>query len=123
MASGICLIAPPVSRENRPLPLALLCLSGVLAAQGTDCRILDFNLDVRLNPELEGEAFFAYAISKIRATGCRLFGITSLCANYPLTLRLAALIKEKIPDAIVILGGPQASSVYAQTLRNFPGWI
>jgi len=85
-----------------------------------DCRILDFNLDVRLNPELAGDAFFEHAIAKIRNTGCRLFGITSLCANYPLTLRLAALIKSEVPGSIVILGGPQASSVYARTLRKFP---
>ena len=119
-ATGICLIAPPVSRENRPLPLALLCLGGVLAERGINCQILDFNLDVRQNHELAGERFFDYARMSILATGCRLFGITSLCANYPLALRLAALIKAAVPGSIVVFGGPQASSVYEQTLRKFP---
>jgi len=95
-------------------------LGGVLREQGVGCQLLDFNLAVLQSPDLAGEKFFEFARAEIKATGCRLFGITSLCANYPLALRLAALIKETVPGSIVIMGGPQASSVYKQTLQKFP---
>ncbi|MBI5379947.1 MAG: B12-binding domain-containing radical SAM protein, partial [Nitrospirae bacterium] len=71
-------------------------------------------------PDLAGEAFFDYAREEIRKTDALLFGLTSLCSNYPLTLRLASLIKETVPGARVVLGGPQASAVFARTLEKHP---
>jgi radical SAM superfamily enzyme YgiQ (UPF0313 family) len=48
------------------------------------------------------------------------FGFSSICSSYPLTLRLAREAKRLNPEARIILGGPQASVVDVPTLRAFP---
>ncbi len=120
MGPHICLIAPPLTRTTRSLPLGLLSLGGALMERGVSVSLLDFNLAYQRDEELIEERFFDYARDEIIRSGAVLFGITSLCSNYPLALRLASLIKESIPDSMVVLGGPQASLVYEETLLKFP---
>ncbi len=115
----ICLIAPPVTRQSKSLPLGLLALGGALKARRISASLLDFNIAFLQSQDLIEERFFNYAREEIRKSGALLFGITALCANYPLALRLASIIKETVPGALVILGGPQASAVYEQTLHKF----
>jgi radical SAM superfamily enzyme YgiQ (UPF0313 family) len=47
------------------------------------------------------------------------FGLSSICSSYPLTLRLADDIRRLSPHALVILGGPQASVVDVATMKAF----
>ncbi len=120
MGPHICLIAPPLTRTARSLPLGLLSLGGALRKRGISVSLLDFNFAYQQDEELIEERFFDYARDEIIRSGAILFGITSLCSNYPLALRLASLIKESIPDSMVVIGGPQASLVYEETLLKFP---
>jgi radical SAM superfamily enzyme YgiQ (UPF0313 family) len=43
-----------------------------------------------------------------------------MCSGYPLTLRIAKLVKESRPNKSIVIGGPQASVVAEPTLRAFP---
>ncbi len=120
--SPLCLIAPPLTRpkDRVVMPMGLLALGGALRARGVPVQLLEFNLAIHQCPDLAGDAFFDYAREALRKSGAALFGLTSLCSNYPLTLRLAALIKDVVPESRIVLGGPQASAVYARTLERYP---
>jgi radical SAM superfamily enzyme YgiQ (UPF0313 family) len=65
-------------------------------------------------------SFFRFAVQRLRRVAADLFGFSSICSSYPLTLRLAAEIKRRRPAAWVVLGGPQASVVDMATLHAFP---
>jgi radical SAM superfamily enzyme YgiQ (UPF0313 family) len=64
--------------------------------------------------------FFPFVIEHLRAMDFDVFGLSSICSSYPLTLRLANEIKRQNPGATVVVGGPQASVVDVATLQAFP---
>ncbi len=49
-----------------------------------------------------------------------IYGFSSICSSYPLTIRIAKALKTLQPSATVLFGGPQASVVDIQTLAAFP---
>ncbi len=49
-----------------------------------------------------------------------LYGFSSICSTYPLSIRVARAIKRSRPYATVLFGGPQASVVDVATLAAFP---
>jgi radical SAM superfamily enzyme YgiQ (UPF0313 family) len=49
-----------------------------------------------------------------------IFGFSSICSSYPLSIRIAECVKREMPDCTILLGGPQASVVDLQTLAAFP---
>jgi len=65
-------------------------------------------------------SFFAYIIEHLKPLSFDVFGFSSICGSYPLTLRLARDVRRSNPDAWIILGGPQASVVDVATMREFP---
>ena len=67
-----------------------------------------------------GELFFPFAAAHLRECSADVFGLSSICNSYPLTLRLAGEIRRLNPQATIVLGGPQASVVDVATLRAFP---
>jgi radical SAM superfamily enzyme YgiQ (UPF0313 family) len=68
----------------------------------------------------EGIEFCPYAARQIQKLSADVFGFSTICGSYPLTLRLARTVSETHPDASIILGGPQASVVDVATLESFP---
>lgn len=56
----------------------------------------------------------------IAASGADIYGFSSICSSYPLTIRIAACIKRLRPGCTILLGGPQASVVDLPTLAAFP---
>jgi radical SAM superfamily enzyme YgiQ (UPF0313 family) len=64
--------------------------------------------------------FFPFVVEHLRAADFDVFGLSSICSSYPLTLRLAHEIKRQNPHATVVVGGPQASVVDVATLQAFP---
>lgn len=66
------------------------------------------------------DEFARFACDEILRHDVPVFGFSSICSSYPLTLRIAKLVKEGRPDCTVVLGGPQASVVDLQTLAAFP---
>ncbi len=136
----ICLISPPTvtefnerqvaeSEANRLIaehaPMGILSLAAVLERCGVTPHIVDLN---RLYYEYlscgtarcKSDGFAAYAMPRLTAESFDVFGFSTICSTYPLTLRLAEAVKHTQPGATVMLGGPQASVVDVATLKAFP---
>jgi radical SAM superfamily enzyme YgiQ (UPF0313 family) len=75
---------------------------------------------VAVDDATHAKFFFPFVAAHLRAMDFDLFGLSSICSSYPLTLRLADEIKRQNPRATIVLGGPQASVVDVATLRAFP---
>jgi radical SAM superfamily enzyme YgiQ (UPF0313 family) len=67
-----------------------------------------------------GELFFSFVAGHLRERSADVFGLSSICSSYPLTLRLAEEIRRSSPGATIVVGGPQASVVDVATLQAFP---
>lgn len=102
-------------------PVGLLSLAAVLEAKGLQPEVVDLN---RIYYQwLHASAkvdFCAFAGDWFAARDFDLFGFSTVCSSYPLTLRIAAEVKRAHRNSVVVLGGPQASVVDVPTLRAFP---
>jgi hypothetical protein len=65
----------------------------------------------------EPENLFSFMVQRLQSLDHDVFGFSTICSSYPLTLRLAEQVKRLNPGAHVILGGPQASVVDVSTLE------
>ena len=66
------------------------------------------------------ETFYSFVARHLPSEGFDVYGLSSICSSYPLTLRLAQEIRRLNPNARIILGGPQASVVDVATMQAFP---
>jgi radical SAM superfamily enzyme YgiQ (UPF0313 family) len=102
--------------------LGILSLAAVLDARGDRTRITNLNRvyfgHIR-TANAEAEEFAEGAARKIVADDAEVYGFSSLCNSYPLTIRIAEAVKALRPQAIILFGGPQASVVDLETLANF----
>ena len=131
-----CLISAPmtndftdekiVSQIKRYPPLGVLTLASTLRGKCIEPFFFDLN-DLYLDwlgtasGSTEGSEFAEFASFKVASVKADVFGFSTICSSYPLTLRIAGAVKAANPDAWVILGGPQASPVAEATLRAFDG--
>jgi radical SAM superfamily enzyme YgiQ (UPF0313 family) len=49
-----------------------------------------------------------------------LVGFTSVCSTYPRVLALAAMLRRADPQALIVLGGPQATTTASATVARHP---
>jgi radical SAM superfamily enzyme YgiQ (UPF0313 family) len=104
--------------------LGVLTLAGALEQAGL--RPCVFDLDEAYADYLaEGchqglEAFPAWVGPRILSSDARIFGFSSLCSSYPLSIRIAEYVKREAPHCAVLFGGPQATVVDLLTLSAFP---
>ncbi|HVF59993.1 MAG TPA: radical SAM protein [Thermoanaerobaculia bacterium] len=106
-------------------PLGILSLAAVLEEQGLVPTILDLNQLyyewLRGPSEVRQEFdFCAYASRHLARHDSEVFGFSTICSSYPLTLRIATALRQARPEATVVLGGPQASVVDVATMTAFP---
>lgn len=122
----ICLINPPTTgaaSKDVYFPMALVCLGTVLRENGVSVEIVDFDLELKRDASLaDWDSFLAHALRRLGGMECNVFGISSICSNFPIALLLAREIKRKWPQARIVIGGPQSSAVPEETLQAFP-WI
>jgi radical SAM superfamily enzyme YgiQ (UPF0313 family) len=136
----ICLVSPPTVTDFEDpavaesdavrliaehAPIGILSLAAVLDAIGLEPRVVDLNrlYYEYLRSDHQGTAstsFGKYVTDYFETLSFDLFGFSTICSSYPLTLRLAEEIKKAHREATVVLGGPQATVVDVQTLRAFP---
>jgi radical SAM superfamily enzyme YgiQ (UPF0313 family) len=133
----ICLITAPTIfdfddpevtiRAHDPLgtQLGVLCLAASAATHGHRSIIIDLDavaagLLGSSGKQVTVDGLFEAYVHALSRTDAQLFGFSSICSSYPLTLRLAAEAKRLHPRAYVILGGPQATVVDTPTLEAFP---
>ncbi|MGA7410068.1 MAG: radical SAM protein, partial [Bryobacteraceae bacterium] len=135
----ICLITAPVSTDYedseqalsrqvqaaaRAPKLGVLALASAQERAGMRARVFDLDdayaayLTDDRNGGLEG--FPAWVGGKIVSSGARLFGFSSICSSYPVTIRIAEIVKRQAHGCTILLGGPQASVTDMATLSAFP---
>ncbi len=111
--------------------LGILTLAAILRKEGFSCQVVNLD-DLFLaflkeqHQSVEGEDgrndefFLPFVVEHLKTLRFDVFGLSTICSSYPLTLRLAAEIKKINPKSKVVLGGPQASVVDVPTMKAFP---
>jgi radical SAM superfamily enzyme YgiQ (UPF0313 family) len=134
----VCLISAPTVTEYRTADewnssdvqfsasrpqLGILSLAAVLESIGDCPSIVDVN-DVYLRfggtSSSASTNFADFLASEIAKNDADLYGFSSICSTYPLTVRLAESLKKIRPNATIVFGGPQASVADVATLAAFP---
>ena len=114
--------------QQRSPQLGVLTLAAILRQHGYESKVVNIDdLYLRLvesrkddSPKIGApHVFFSFIMEHLRLLKCDIFGLSSICSSYPLTLRLARELKTLNPDSTVILGGPQASVVDVATMHAF----
>jgi hypothetical protein len=104
--------------------LGILTVAAVTEGLGCVTTIYDSNRAFFHFADSAGEAhvseFAGVAACQIGAIDAEVYGFGSICSAYPLTLRIAKLVKAIRPNSTILMGGPQASVVAEHTLRAFP---
>jgi radical SAM superfamily enzyme YgiQ (UPF0313 family) len=105
-------------------PIGILSLAAVVEGLGFTPQIVDLNRlyydFLRSEGRREEREFCTFVASHLESFDCDIYGLSTICSTYPLTLRVAGEIKRRRPCSTVVLGGPQASVVDVQTLVAFP---
>ncbi|MEU8434102.1 radical SAM protein [Streptomyces sp. NPDC029216] len=115
---------------SETVPLGVLSLAAVLEKGGQQPLIVDLNRWYHefLRKHHSGEAgvdgelveFSAFAAERIKLLPADVYGFSTICSSYPLTLRIAETVKQAKPHSVIILGGPQASVVDVPSMQAFP---
>src|SRR6266436_4053111 len=102
--------------------LGILNLAAVLESIGDCPSIIDVNgAYLRFVERFGSSADFAdFLALEIAENAADLYGFSSICSTYPLTVRIAESVKRLRPNSTIVFGGPQASVVDAATLTAFP---
>jgi radical SAM superfamily enzyme YgiQ (UPF0313 family) len=134
-----CLIAAPTVTEFRSWgelvggavqlaashpQLGILNVAAVLEGCGDRPDIVDANsayLKYAETPDgLRADAFAEHLAELAIRSNADLYGFSSICSTYPLSVRVAREVKKRRPYAMILFGGPQASVVDVATLAAFP---
>src|SRR5271157_543154 len=104
--------------------LGILSLAAVLEARADVPRVVNLNRAYLGYSDSVGEPrpseFAEFAARAIATNNASIYGFSSICSSYPLTIRIAKILKGLRPDSTILFGGPQASVVDLQTLAAFP---
>lgn len=104
--------------------LGILSLAAVVESRGDDVNIVNLNRvysDYASFPRrCRRDGFAEAAAAEIGMRDADLYGFSSICSSYPLTIRIAQALKRIRPSSMIVLGGPQASVVDLHTLAAFP---
>lgn len=89
-------------------PMGVLTLASIARSRGWSVEV------VALPVAADARRFVA------RLRGAALVGFTSVCNSYPRVLSLIEALRRADPEALIVLGGPQASTTAARTITRFP---
>jgi radical SAM superfamily enzyme YgiQ (UPF0313 family) len=113
-----------VQNSAKDPQLGILSLAAVLEERGESVSIVDLNrtyIDyIASVSAYTSQDFVETTASAIAANDCEVYGFSTICSSYPLTLRIAKATKTIRPRSTILLGGPQASVVDVRTLATFP---
>ena len=119
MDEPVLLVNPPaeVPRECYDTPdypaIGIGYVAGYLRDQGQPVAVLDAKLE-RLTVEA--------TIDRIAAARPRVLGLSSMTHLIATTHRIAAAVKQRRPQTIIVLGGFHASFLPQRTLEEFPAF-
>jgi radical SAM superfamily enzyme YgiQ (UPF0313 family) len=101
----------------RHVPVGVLTLAAILEREGHQVELIDLNtLYYEHRLERSRATFHEHAAAALAIAGCDVVGLGTICSSYPLTLRVAETLRSLRPDQTIVLGGPQATVVAAETL-------
>jgi hypothetical protein len=117
-------VRSPSVREAALTPqLGILSLAAVLEQRAEPPQIINLNRTFLSHSHSLGsfhrQGFVEIAAKTIAASEANLYGFSTICSSYPLTLRIACAVNRLLPEAKILFGGPQASVVDVQTLAAF----
>ena len=134
----VCLITAPTAAEFQDAEefrslsvqsisgepqLGILSLAAIIEARRDVCRIINVNRFFFEYANAAGTSrvrnFAAAAAELIAGCEAEVYGFGSICSSYPLTIRIAQLVKAARPQSTVLFGGPQASVVDVDSLAAF----
>lgn len=132
----VCLLSPPTVTEfeeaevaeceavriiSEHAPIGTLSLAAVLEQKGIDLQVVDLNRSyyAYLRDKEVAVDFCSFVSHTLEKSECDVFGFSTICSSYPLTIRIAQEVKRTHPASAIVLGGPQASVVDVQTMRVF----
>ncbi|MHC4325746.1 MAG: hypothetical protein ACYSUX_15870, partial [Planctomycetota bacterium] len=98
----ICLVNPPTTGQQDSIyfPMGLVTLGTLLKNHQIPFEIVDFDFESRNDRSLSQWFFFKqYAIRRLEQTQSQVFGISSVCSNFPVSLLLAKQIRKKWPSS------------------------
>lgn len=96
---------------SKQTPLNLCCLAAVAREAGADVRIWDFDVERYSEPE------FRRRLVDFKPD---IIGISIMTPTATGGARLAHLAKQELPEIVTVAGGPHASAIPEDTLREFP---
>lgn len=100
-------------------PLGAMCVSSILMQCGWDTSLVDLNREYLTHFESYdcAEQFCDSVALKLAAHGECLYGFSTICSSYYVTLLVAERLRRHVPHATIVLGGPQASFTATETLH------
>lgn len=135
---NICLVSAPTATEFDPqvadndavrliseqASIGILTLAAILGQHGITVEVVDLNRTyyryLRSAAYRRGLDFCSFAARELASRSFDLWGFSTICSTYPLTIRIARELKRRHPQSVVMFGGPQASAVDVATLQAFP---
>src|SRR5437588_9399118 len=136
----VCLISAPTANQfdsravgemeaarimGELAPVGILSLAAVLEGRGLRPEVVDLNrvyYQWLQDSDRDKTDFCSFAGAYLADRDFDLFGFSTVCSSYPLTLRIAAEVKRLRPKSLVVLGGPQASVVDVAMTRAH-SWV
>lgn len=120
------LISDSVQSVSSLPQLGILSVAAVLERCGDIPHLIDANTAYLEYADIPGrlhaDTFAEYLAEIAVRSNADLYGFSSICSTYPLTVRVARSVKNLRPHAMILFGGPQASVVDEATLAAFP-WV
>jgi radical SAM superfamily enzyme YgiQ (UPF0313 family) len=115
-------LAPISDEDSQRVPLGVLSLASTLEGRGFRPDVVDLDtLYAGWRASCRGRGDFArHAADDLARRGADVYGLSTICSSYPLTLRIAAALKEALRGCRVVLGGPQATASADDTLAACP---
>ena len=104
--------------------LGILSVAAILEAEGDRPHVFDVNSEYLRFAAHAGvgriDDFAHHLAATVVRANADVYGFSSICSTFPLSLRVARAVKELRPYATILFGGPQASVVDEQVVASFP---
>ncbi len=119
MAAPVLLVNPPaeVPRECYDTPdyphIGIAYVAGYLQTHGVPVRVIDGKL---------ARKTVSQTIAEIVQANPRILGLTAMTHMIVTAHRIAAAVKAKCPNTVIVLGGFHGSFLPERTLREFPSF-
>jgi radical SAM superfamily enzyme YgiQ (UPF0313 family) len=104
--------------------LGILSVASILEAEGDCPHVFDVNAEYLRFASAVGtdriDDFAHHLADTVVRANADVYGFSSICSTFPLSLRVARAIKEIRPYATILFGGPQATVVDEKVIGSFP---